>query len=401
LEQTNGGKSGELMLDMQVTEEDISDLLQRITSATYNVGGYSLGESSQGLGYSNLIYIHLQLKEYERNIDPLKVNMFFLEEPESHMHPQMQHVFIKYLINQYQLKSQGLVTTHSNEIVRSAGISHLRILRRTENYSSNLYDLSLLLDELKQSEVSNDTLLVDFFDWFFEIGYSEIVFADKVIFYEGDTERLFLRKIMTLDKYKELSQQYIAFIQVGGAYAKNYENILENYSEYVKEELFYNGIVVVSKSENLDESQFIEIKNALNINRDIKFPFKHYSKWDNETWEYIFSTTGIFLETDNKLTLKFKVNKKQPEKKLEQYTLKNIGVTSLDKLSYTLLYLMSNKVGKVERVKGNLTIQGNNYKFDLVGNNYEITGNNNSLGNNAVVIGTNLNRDIIEKLFEN
>ena len=99
--------------------------------------------------------------------------------------------------------------------------------------------------------------------------------------------------------------------------------------------------------------------------------------------------------------MKFKVNKKQPEKKLEQYTLKNIGVTSLDKLSYTLLYLMSNKVGKVERVKGNLTIQDNNYKFDLVGNNYEITGNNSSLGNNAVVIGTNLNKDIIEKLFEN
>lgn len=183
--------------------------------------------------------------------------------------------------------------------------------------------------------------------------------------------------------------------------AKNYKNILENYSEYVKEELFYNGIVVVSKSENFDDSQFLEIKNVLKINNDIKFPFKHYSKWDDGIWDYIFSTTGIFLETDNKLTLKFKIDKKQPEKKLEQYTLKNIGVTSLDKLSYTLLYLMSNKVGKVERVKGNLTIQDNNYKFDLVGNNYEITGNNSSLGNNAVVIGTNLNKDIIEKLFEN
>ena len=101
LEETNGGKSGELMLDMQVTEEDISDLLQRITTATYNVDGYYLGESSQGLGYSNMIYIHLQLKEYEKNINPLKVNMFLLEEPESHMHPQMQQVFIKYLLDYY------------------------------------------------------------------------------------------------------------------------------------------------------------------------------------------------------------------------------------------------------------------------------------------------------------
>ncbi len=36
---------------------------------------------------------------------------------------------------------------------------------------------------------------------------------------------------------------------------------------------------------------------------------------------------------------------------------------------------MSNKVGKVERVKGNLNNPDNNYKFDPVGNNYEITGN--------------------------
>lgn len=267
LEQTNGGKSGELMLDMQVTEEDISDLLQRITSAIYNVDGYSLGESSQGLGYSNLIYIHLQLKEYERNIDPLKVNMFFLEEPESHMHPQMQHVFIKYLINQYQLKTQGLVTTHSNEIVRAAGISHLRILRRSEYYSSNLYDLSLLLDELKQSEVSNDTILVDFFDWFFEIGYSEIVFADKVIFYEGDTERLFLKKIMTLDKYKELSQQYIAFIQVGGAYAKNYEKLIKM--------LGIKSLIITDIDYEKDKVTVPEIKDSKITNATIKY---FYSK---------------------------------------------------------------------------------------------------------------------------
>lgn len=226
LEQTNGGKSGELMLDMQVTEDDISELLQRITTATYNVDGYYLGESSQGLGYSNMIYIHLQLKEYEKGVDPLKVNMFFLEEPESHMHPQMQQVFIKYLMDYYHTKLQGLITTHSNEMVRTVGLSHLRVIRHAGNFKSKLYDLSTLLKDLKKSENLSDKELANFFDWFFEIGYSEIVFADKAIFYEGDTERLFIRKAMTLEKYKKLSQQYVAFIQVGGAYAKNYEKLI-------------------------------------------------------------------------------------------------------------------------------------------------------------------------------
>lgn len=227
LEQTNGGESGELMLDMQVTEADISDLLQRITTATYNVDGYYLGESSQGLGYSNMIYIHLQLSEYEKNMGDLKVNMFFLEEPESHMHPQMQQVFIKYLLDYCKGKLQGLITTHSNEMVRVAGLEHLRVIRRGGGFRSNLYDPSVLLNELKNSEEQEDKELAKFFDWFFEIGYSELVFADKVIFYEGDTERLFVRKLLTLEKYKNLKQQYIAYIQVGGAYAKNYQKLIQ------------------------------------------------------------------------------------------------------------------------------------------------------------------------------
>lgn len=228
LEQTNGGKTGELMLDMNVTEDDISELLQKITSTTYNVDGYYLGEASQGLGYSNMIYMHLQLKEYEKSINPLKVNVFFVEEPESHMHPQMQQVFIKYLIKYYREKGlQGVVTTHSNEMVRVAGILHLRVIRRAGDFKSALYNPSLLIEKLKKSENEEDKELANFFDWFFEIGYSEIVFADKAILYEGDTERLLIRKLLTLPKYEKLSQQYIAFIQVGGAYAYNYRKLIE------------------------------------------------------------------------------------------------------------------------------------------------------------------------------
>lgn len=227
LEHTNGGQTGELMLDMNVTEEDISELLQRITTAAYNVDGYYLGEASQGLGYSNMIYMHLQLKEYEKKMNPLKVNVFFIEEPESHMHPQMQQVFIKYLLNYYREKDlQGVVTTHSNEMVRVAGISHLRVIRKAGKFRSNLYNPSVLVNKLKKSGVKEDEDLANFFDWFFEIGYSEIVFADKAILYEGDTERLLIKKLLTEDRYEKLSQQYIAFIQVGGAYAYNYRKLI-------------------------------------------------------------------------------------------------------------------------------------------------------------------------------
>ncbi len=259
IEETNGGRSGELMLDMLVTEEDISDLLQRITTATYCVDGYFLGEESQGLGYSNMIYIHLQLNEYENGKDDCKVNAFFVEEPESHMHPQMQQVFIKYLIEHYKDEIQGLITTHSNEMVRVAGITHLRVIRRTDSFLSELYDPSKLIEELKESSDPEDKLLADFYDWFFEIGYSELVFADKAIFYEGDTERLYIRKLLTLEKYKKLKQQYIAYIQVGGAYAKNYQKMIELLG--IKS-LIITDIDYSKDAETVDEILDSEITNA-------------------------------------------------------------------------------------------------------------------------------------------
>ncbi|MEI3325724.1 MAG: AAA family ATPase [Thomasclavelia sp.] len=191
------GQTGELMLDMNVTEDDISNLLQRITTTTYKVDGYFLGEASQGLGYSNMIYMHLQLKEYEKSMNPLKVNVFFIEEPESHMHPQMQQVFIKYLLDYYKEKRlQGVITTHSNDMVRVAGMSHLRVIRKMQKFKCDLYNPSLLVKELRAKNTPEDEGLANFFDWFFEIGYSEIVFADKVIMYEGDTGKIVSEKVI-------------------------------------------------------------------------------------------------------------------------------------------------------------------------------------------------------------
>ena len=270
IEETNGGRSGELMLDMLVTEEDISDLLQRITTATYCVDGYFLGEESQGLGYSNMIYIHLQLNEYENSKDNCKVNVFFVEEPESHMHPQMQQVFIKYLIEHYKEGIQGLITTHSNEMVRVAGITHLRVIRRTGSFLSELYDPSKLIKGLQESEDPDDRLLADFYDWFFEIGYSELVFADKAIFYEGDTERLYIRKLLTLEKYRKLKQQYIAYIQVGGAYAKNYKKMIEL--------LGIKSLIIT----DIDYSKDAETVNDINDSEITNATLKEFYRIDNK-----------------------------------------------------------------------------------------------------------------------
>ncbi|OCG37884.1 ATP-dependent nuclease [Gilliamella sp. Gris1-4] len=217
---------GLLSLDLDITDDVIKKFITGLIGAKYQLGDCQLGESSQGLGYSNLIYIFMQIEKYKKSIDPLKVNFFIIEEPEAHMHPQMQTVFITELFNYYRKSNntvQCLITTHSTEVVRGAKeISKLRVLRRSNQFTCSLFDLKKFRDS-----IANNNDLIEFYDFFFTINFPNIVFADKVLMYEGDTERMYISKLISLPEFYRLQQQYIAFVQVGGAYAFKYKELLE------------------------------------------------------------------------------------------------------------------------------------------------------------------------------
>ena len=133
--------------------------------------------------------------------------------------------------------------------------------------------------------------MANFFDWFFEIGYSEIVFADRAIFYEGDTERLYIRKVMTLEKYKKLKQQYVAFIQVGGAYAKNYEKLIKL--------LGIKSLIITDIDYGKSEIVIEDVKKSKTTNATIEYFYSINNSTDTPTVEELYSwkeTGGNIIE---------------------------------------------------------------------------------------------------------
>jgi len=188
-----------------------------------------LPEKYNGLGYSNLIYIISTIKhihrEYKQNVSDL--NLIFIEEPESHMHPQMQNLFIqkidKFLKSHNEFNVQIVITTHSSNLIASSEFHTIKYFNG-DNNSTEVKDLMNFKEKEKET-VSN------FLKQYLTFEKSEMFFADKIILIEGVVERLllpiFIKKIDEELSENKLSEQYISVIEVGGAYIHIFKELLE------------------------------------------------------------------------------------------------------------------------------------------------------------------------------
>lgn len=229
ISETNGKSKSNLFLDFQLTEADVLILVAKAIQARYLGGGVPLGERSQGLGYSNLIILHLEVEAFLRDAmkpeNEFLVNLVIVEEPESHMHPQMQNAFIKHLFRRVadSERFQALVTTHSNEIVRSSNIEYLRVLKVIAD-TTNIIDLQKFHAENVLTGSPEDQRL---FSLLYAINFADVLFADKVVMYEGDTERMYFQALIReSDALANLRTQYVSYVQVGGAHAYVYLPLL-------------------------------------------------------------------------------------------------------------------------------------------------------------------------------
>lgn len=187
--------------------------------------GEELPSTYNGLGYKNLIKIEFELAEFSKQITSnieIAVPLLFLEEPESHMHPQLQQTFVKFLTDFLakisDKKIQVLLTTHSSHIANTVPFSQVRYVQKFKN-KVNYKDLS----EFYAANKANS----DFIHKYLTISRCDLFFADKAILIEGTSERLLIPDMINkCDKaglYKSktphLSSQYYSLIEVGGAYA--------------------------------------------------------------------------------------------------------------------------------------------------------------------------------------
>jgi putative ATP-dependent endonuclease of OLD family len=226
---------------------DVKRLLSNHTKVRYaGYSGVPLPESYNGLGARNLIFILLQIigfyKSYRADPKAAGVHLVFIEEPEAHLHPQLQEVFIRQLtfiaekLNNQEPENapwpvQFVVSTHSSHVANEAGFESIRYFLATKA-DDVLGVRQTKIKDFRQGLKKTTPEDKKFLHQYLTLTRCDLFFADKAILVEGLSERLMLPTIIKKledanpDENK-LSTQYTTVMEVGGAYAHIFFELLD------------------------------------------------------------------------------------------------------------------------------------------------------------------------------
>jgi predicted ATP-dependent endonuclease of OLD family len=224
------------------TRIQTADLLDHGTAVQYSMqkdsGEDLLPEYSIGLGYQNLQSLSYQLVSFKtarlnpEKGSPAPVHLVMIEEPEAHLHVQVQRIFpdkAHKLISPTEkqaaeLKSQLLISTHSSHLAHAENFDRLRYVRRLAKSAAHPMPTTEVIN-LGQV-FGSDAVTRKFAERYFRVQHTDLLFANAAIFVEGVAERMLVPLFMERD-YEALNRRYVSFLDIGGSHAHRLKPLVE------------------------------------------------------------------------------------------------------------------------------------------------------------------------------
>lgn len=233
------------------SEINTANSLQHESAVQYSmndgVSDLSLPEKYNGLGYQNLISMIFKLISFRdkwmkkgKIFNPADIEVIFqpihlvlIEEPEAHLHAQVQQVFIreayKVLRNHENLQgkkefeTQLIISTHSNHVAHEIDFTSLRYFRRniTDTNTINTSSVVNLSKTFGEDDESKR-----FAKRYLKTTHSNLFFADATIMVEGPAERMLIPYF--IKHHTQLDKCYLSILEIGGSHAHTLKPLIEN-----------------------------------------------------------------------------------------------------------------------------------------------------------------------------
>ncbi|MEX9842631.1 ATP-dependent endonuclease [Providencia rettgeri] len=171
---------------------------------------------ARGLGYNNALFMATELVLLR---DGEELGLLLVEEPEAHLHPQLQErvmaLFKEYSKESHEQKRvQVIMTTHSPSLVSTANIEDMTLV-----YRAQTFPLAIGKTKLKRTDYS-------FLRRFIDATKANLFFARGVIMVEGPAEAILLPAIAEMCG-RSLSEHGVSIVNVGNTGLYHYARILQ------------------------------------------------------------------------------------------------------------------------------------------------------------------------------